>query len=106
MPVITYVQHDGAEHRVTLQNGVSLMQGAVSNNIPGIDGDCGGACACATCHIFVDDAWVDRLGRRNDIEASMLELAEGVRETSRLACQIKVADDLEGLVIHLPVAQY
>lgn len=106
MPVVTYVQHDGAEHRVTLRSGVSLMQGAVSNNIPGIDGDCGGACACATCHIFVDEAWSDRLGRRSDTETSMLELAEGVRETSRLACQIKVADDLEGLVVHLPIAQY
>ena len=106
MPVITYVQHDGAEYRVTLQTGISLMQGAVANNIPGIDADCGGACACATCHIFVDPAWAERLDRRNEMEASMLELAEGVRETSRLACQIKVADDLEGLVVYLPVAQH
>jgi 2Fe-2S ferredoxin len=106
MPLITYVEHDGVEHRVSLRAGTSLMQGAVANNIPGIDGDCGGACACATCHIFFDPVWAERLGPRNDMEASMLELAEGVRETSRLACQIKVADDLEGLVVHLPAAQH
>jgi 2Fe-2S ferredoxin len=106
MPVITYVQSDGTEHRVTLQTGVSLMQGAIANNIPGIDGDCGGACACATCHILVDSAWVGRLDSRSENEASMLQLAEGVTEASRLACQIRVADDLEGLVVHLPIAQH
>jgi 2Fe-2S ferredoxin len=86
--------------------GVNLMQGAVANNVPGIDGDCGGACACATCHIFVDPAWVGRLGPRNAMEDSMLELAEGVKETSRLACQIKAAEALEGLVVRLPAAQH
>lgn len=106
MAVVTYIEHTGTKHSVTLQPGVSLMQGAVANNVPGIDADCGGSCACATCHIFVDAAWIERLGERNEMEASMLEFAEDVRETSRLACQIKVADDLDGLVVHLPAAQH
>jgi 2Fe-2S ferredoxin len=106
MPVITYVEHDGAEHRVTLAVGVSLMQGAIANNVPGIDADCGGACACATCHIFIDPAWAERLGERGAMEASMLDFAEGVQETSRLACQIKVADEHDGLIVRLPEAQH
>lgn len=106
MPIITYVEPNGEEHRVNLQSGVSLMNGAIANNVPGIDGDCGGACACATCHIFVDQAWIDRVGGRNEMEAAMLDFAEGVQENSRLACQIEVSDQLEGLVVHLPAAQY
>jgi len=106
MPVITYIDHSGQEHRIALQPGVSLMQGAIANNIPGIDGDCGGACACATCHVFVDPAWIARVGDRNEMEASMLEFAEGVQETSRLACQIKAHADLDGLVVRLPAAQH
>ncbi|WP_332771145.1 2Fe-2S iron-sulfur cluster-binding protein [Phenylobacterium sp.] len=106
MPVITYVEHGGKEHRITLQPGVSLMQGAVAHGVPGIDGDCGGACACATCHVFAHPDWIARLGDRNEMEASMLEFAEGVLETSRLACQIKVHVDLDGLVVHLPAAQH
>ena len=106
MPVVTYVEHTGAEHRVTLQAGASLMQGAVANSVPGIDADCGGACACATCHIFVDPAWAERQGARNAMEAAMLDFADGVQETSRLACQIKVAEDHDGLVVHLPPAQH
>ena len=106
MPVVTYVEHTGAEHRVTLPAGGNLMQGAVANNVPGIDADCGGACACATCHIFVDPAWAERQGARNAMEAAMLDFADGVQETSRLACQIKVAEDHDGLVVHLPPAQH
>ncbi|HEX7929611.1 MAG TPA: 2Fe-2S iron-sulfur cluster-binding protein [Sphingomicrobium sp.] len=106
MPLITYVEHNGAEHRVNLESGTSLMQGAIANNIPGIDADCGGACACATCHVIVDPAWAERLGLRNDMEESMLDFAEGVQETSRLACQIKVSDDYDGLIVRLPEAQH
>ena len=106
MPVITYVEHDGAEHRVTVKSGVSLMQGAVSNNVPGIDADCGGACACATCHVYVDEAWTARTGERGDMEAAMLDFAEGVEATSRLACQIIVDDSHDGLVVRLPEAQH
>lgn len=82
------------------------MQGAIANGVPGIDGDCGGACACATCHVFVDPTWLSRLGDRTEMEASMLEFAEGVQETSRLACHIKAHVDLDGLVVHLPAAQH
>lgn len=106
MAKITYIEFNGAEHVVDVADGLSVMEGAVQNMVPGIDGDCGGACACATCHIFVDAAWNDRLGERNAMEASMLEFAEGVRETSRLACQITVSEALDGLVVHLPEAQH
>src|SRR5438132_14019794 len=106
MPVITYIEHSGQEHRITLQPGVSLMQGAVTGGVPGIDGDCGGASACATCHVFVDPAWIARVGERSAMEASMLEFAEGAQETSRLACQIKARADLDGLVVRLPAAQH
>jgi 2Fe-2S ferredoxin len=106
MPVVTYIEHSGAEHRVTVKAGVSLMQGAVSNNVPGIDADCGGACACATCHVYLEPAWADRLGGRGDMEASMLDFAEGVQAASRLACQIVVTDELDGLVVRLPEAQH
>ena len=106
MTQITYILHDGAERPVDLKAGVNLMQGAVANNIPGIDGDCGGACACATCHLYVDAAWLPKLGERNAMEASMLEFAENVEDNSRLACQIIVSDALEGLVVRLPEAQH
>ncbi len=106
MPIITYVEHNGARHTLILKPGESLMRGAVMNNVPGIDADCGGACACATCHIFVDAAWADRVAKRSAMEASMLEFAEGVRDTSRLACQIKVEDNLDGLIVYLPEAQH
>ncbi|MGZ6017319.1 MAG: 2Fe-2S ferredoxin [Phenylobacterium sp.] len=106
MPVITYIEHTGVEHRVTLKPGVNLMQGAVANNVPGIDADCGGACACATCHIFIDPDWAGRMGERNATEAAMLDFAEGVQETSRLACQIRVEEAHDGLVVRLPEAQH
>ena len=106
MAKITYIEFGGKEHVIDVKPGLTVMEGAVKNNVPGIDADCGGACACATCHIFVDPAWAERLGERNAMEAAMLDFAEGVRETSRLACQIKLADDLDGLVVHLPAAQH
>ena len=82
------------------------MEGAVKNGVPGIDADCGGACACATCHIYVEPEWLARLGPRSAMEASMLEFAEDVRPESRLACQIKVTADLEGLVLRMPQSQH
>ncbi|HWU13245.1 MAG TPA: 2Fe-2S iron-sulfur cluster-binding protein [Caulobacter sp.] len=106
MPVITYVEYGGQEHRVTLEPGVSLMQGAIANNVPGIDGDCGGACACATCHVFVDPAWLERVGPRNATEAAMLDFADGVQDNSRLACQITAQIDLDGLRVRLPEGQH
>jgi 2Fe-2S ferredoxin len=106
MAKITYVEFNGKEHVVDVKTGLSVMEGAVKNNIPGIDADCGGACACATCHVYVDQAWVDKTGSQSAMEESMLDFAENVEPNSRLSCQIKVTDDLEGLVVRMPQSQH
>jgi 2Fe-2S ferredoxin len=106
MAKITYVEHDGTEHVVDVKTGLSIMEGAVKNNVPGIDADCGGACACATCHVYVDPAWVEKTGAKSAMEESMLEFAENVEENSRLSCQIKVSDELDGLVVRMPESQH
>ena len=106
MAKITYIEHDGTEHVVDVKNGLSVMEGAVRNNIPGIDADCGGACACATCHVHVDEAWFDKTGERSVMEESMLDFAENVSETSRLSCQIPVSDALDGLIVRMPESQH
>jgi 2Fe-2S ferredoxin len=106
MPKITYIEHNGTEHVVDTPVGFSVMEGAVKNSVPGIDADCGGACACATCHVFVDDAWVAKTGEAGDMEKSMLDFATGVKPTSRLSCQIKVTADMDGLIIHMPESQH
>jgi 2Fe-2S ferredoxin len=105
MANITYIQHDGTEQTVDVKNGLSVMEGAIKNDIEGIDADCGGACACATCHVYVDPAWVERLGRPNPMESSMLDFAENREANSRLSCQIKVNDELDGLIVRLPESQ-
>jgi 2Fe-2S ferredoxin len=106
MAKITYVEHDGTEHVADVKNGLSVMEGAVKNNIPGIDADCGGACACATCHVYVDESWLSKTGDRSAMEESMLDFAEGVEENSRLSCQIKLSDDLDGLRVTMPASQH
>ena len=106
MPKITYIEHGGAEHVLEVKNGLSVMEGAVKNNIPGIDADCGGACACATCHVYVDTAWTDKVGSKSAMEESMLDFAENVEANSRLSCQIKVTDALDGLVVRMPESQH
>ena len=106
MTKITYIEHDGTEHVVDVKPGLTVMEGAVKNNIPGIDADCGGACACATCHVYVDEAWRDKTGERSTMEVSMLDFAEGVKPNSRLACQIKVSDALDGLIVQMPESQH
>ncbi|HRD29340.1 MAG TPA: 2Fe-2S iron-sulfur cluster-binding protein [Caulobacter sp.] len=106
MAKITYIEHDGTEHTVDVKTGLSVMEGAIKNNIPGIDADCGGACACATCHVYVDDAWASKTGEKSAMEESMLDFAENVEPSSRLSCQIKVTDDLEGLVVRMPESQH
>ena len=106
MAKITYIEFSGAEHAVDVKPGMSVMEGAVKNNVPGIDADCGGACACATCHVYVDAAWRAATGERNDMEDSMLDFAENVQENSRLSCQIKVTDALDGLVVRMPESQH
>ncbi len=106
MAKITYIEFNGAEHVVDVKSGLSVMEGAVKNNIPGIDADCGGACACATCHVYVDQAWLDKTGSQSAMEESMLDFAENVEPNSRLSCQIKVTDDLDGLVVRMPQSQH
>jgi 2Fe-2S ferredoxin len=105
MAKITYIEHNGTEHVVDVKTGVSVMEGAVKNSVPGIDADCGGACSCATCHVYVDDAWLERTGARSPIEESMLEFAEDIQPNSRLSCQIKVSDELDGALVRLPKSQ-
>ena len=106
MAKITYVEFSGTEHNIDVKPGLSVMEGAVKNNIPGIDADCGGACACATCHVYVDPAWTDKVGKPAAMEESMLDFAENVEPNSRLSCQIKVTDALDGLVVRMPEAQH
>jgi 2Fe-2S ferredoxin len=107
MTVVRYIEANGTEHAVEAENGISAMEAAVKHGVPGIDGDCGGAAACATCHVYVDPEWLAKTGSAADgLEKSMLEFAEDVRETSRLACQIKVTGELDGLVLRLPDRQH
>ena len=106
MAKITYIEHNGTEHAIDVKTGLSVMEGAVKNNIPGIDADCGGACACATCHVYVKDEWLEKTGTRSAMEESMLDFAEGVEANSRLSCQIKVTDALDGLVVTMPESQH
>ncbi len=106
MAKITYIEFSGEEHVVDVKPGLSVMEGAVKNNIPGIDADCGGACACATCHVYVDPAWKPLTGDVSAMEESMLDFAENVQETSRLSCQIRVSDALDGLIVRMPQSQH
>src|SRR5574341_1509484 len=105
MATITYIEHDGTEHVVDVKPGLSVMEGAIRNNVPGIDADCGGACACATCHVYVDEAWREATGSPEQMEEDMLDFAFDVRSESRLSCQIKVTDALDGLVMRIPEKQ-
>ena len=106
MAKIIYVEHSGTEHAIEVKNGLTVMEGAVKNNVPGIDADCGGACACATCHVYVDAAWEGKTGSKSAMEESMLDFAENVEANSRLSCQIKVSDELEGLIVRMPESQH
>jgi 2Fe-2S ferredoxin len=107
MPKVTYITFDGAEHAVDVPTGLSAMEGAVQNAIPGIDGDCGGAAACGTCHVFVDPAWIAKAGTPGStIEKEMLELTDNVAANSRLSCQIKLTAELDGLMLRMPLGQH
>ena len=106
MPKITYIEHNGTEHTVEVKKSLSVMEGAIRNNVPGIDADCGGACACATCHVYVDPDFAAETGRPSAMEESMLDFAENVEPNSRLSCQIRVTDDLDGLIVRLPQSQH
>ncbi|HIG44752.1 MAG TPA: 2Fe-2S iron-sulfur cluster binding domain-containing protein [Gammaproteobacteria bacterium] len=106
MPKVTYVEHNGTKHTVEVPLGTSLMQGAVSNMVPGIDGDCGGLCACATCHVYIPHESQQDCGPMDELEDHILDFGYDVNETSRLACQIEVTDALDGLTVQLPSRQY
>ena len=106
MPKIIYQTQDGTRHEVEVENGYSVMEGAINNNIDGIVAECGGACACATCHSYVDEAWVEKLNEMDDMEDSMLDAAFDRKANSRLTCQIEVSDALDGLVIHVAENEY
>lgn len=106
MPKITYIEHTGKEHVVEAPVGQTVMEAAVKHAVPGIDADCGGACACATCHVSVDPAWADKTGEASSMEQSMLDFANDVEDTSRLSCQIKITPELDGLVVRLPKSQH
>ncbi|HKD23997.1 MAG TPA: 2Fe-2S iron-sulfur cluster-binding protein [Rhizomicrobium sp.] len=106
MPHVTYIEHSGARRTVEVANGLSVMEGAVGHGVPGIDGDCGGACACATCHVYVDPSWAECIPPASELEMGMLEMAVEPTAFSRLACQIRVAPALDGLVVTTPKSQY
>ncbi len=106
MAKITFVEYNGTEHVVDVANGMTVMEGARDNNIPGIEADCGGACACSTCHVYVDSEWVEKVPAKDDMEEDMLDFAYAPDPaTSRLTCQIKVTDSLDGLRVTMPEKQ-
>jgi ferredoxin, 2Fe-2S len=106
MAKITFIQHSGPEQSVDALPGMSVMEAAIKNMVPGIDADCGGACACATCHVYVEPEWKEKVGARNPMEEDMLDFAFDVRDSSRLSCQIKVSDGLDGLRVRVPEKQF
>jgi 2Fe-2S ferredoxin len=106
MAKITYVEHSGTEHVVDVKPGRTVMEGAVQNNVPGIDGDCGGSCACATCQVYVAPEWQAKLPPRSEMEETMLDFAPDVRPNSRLSCQLRMSAELDGIVLLLPKTQH
>ncbi|MEM9678034.1 MAG: 2Fe-2S iron-sulfur cluster-binding protein [Pseudomonadota bacterium] len=105
MAKITFIAHDGTKFDVDAETGSTVMENAIKNAVPGIEAECGGACACATCHVYVDDAWTEKTGAPEAMEEDMLDFAYDVQPSSRLSCQIKVSDDLDGLVVRVPERQ-
>ena len=105
MAKITYIEHNGTSYTVEVKKGLSVMEGAVQNNIPGIDADCGGGMACATCHVYVKEEWFDKVNIKSEGEDDMLDQAYEPNKQSRLSCQISVTDDIDGLIVNLPEKQ-
>jgi ferredoxin, 2Fe-2S len=106
MPKVTFIAFAGGKHTVEVPAGTTLMHAATDNRVPGIDGDCGGNCACATCHVYVEPAWLERLAARTATEEEMLNCVAERKDNSRLACQITLTDALDGLMVKLPEAQH
>jgi 2Fe-2S ferredoxin len=105
MAKITYITHDNQNYTVEVQTGLSVMEGAVQNDIPAIDAECGGGMACATCHVYVKDDWFEKLKTKEDGEDDMLDMAFEPKKNSRLSCQLTVSDELDGLVVNIPSKQ-
>ena len=105
MPKITYIEHSGKSHTIDVAKGLSVMEGAIQNNIPGIDADCGGGMACATCHVYVKEEWFDKLPKKEDGEEDMLDMAFEPKKNSRLSCQLVVSDEIDGLIVNIPSKQ-
>ena len=105
MAKITYIENNGTSHTVDVAEGLTVMEGAIQNNIPGIDADCGGGMACATCHVYVKDEWFDKINKKTEGEDDMLDQAYEPKKNSRLSCQIQVTDDIDGLEVYLPEKQ-
>ena len=105
MAKITYIGTDGQRYEVEAENGTTVMENAIRNGVPGIEAECGGACACATCHVYVDEKWTEKTGKPSQMEEDMLDFAWDVRATSRLSCQMKVTAELDGLIVEVPERQ-
>ena len=105
MTKITYITHENKSHTIDVQNGLTIMEGAIQNDIPGIDADCGGGMACATCHVYVKEEWFDKISPKEDGEEDMLDMAFEPKKNSRLSCQIIVSDELDGLIVNIPSKQ-
>tara|TARA_B100000749_G_C18205481_1_gene373790 strand:- start:154 stop:474 length:321 start_codon:yes stop_codon:yes gene_type:complete len=105
MPKITYIEHTNKKHIVEVPNNMSVMEGAIQNNITGIDAECGGSMACATCHVYVDEKWFNKLKKKDEAEEDMLDMAYQPNKFSRLSCQLLVSDELDGLVVRMPSKQ-
>ena len=105
MPKITYIDDEGNSKTIEVENGLSVMEGAIQNNIPGIDADCGGSMACATCHVYVEEKWLNRLPKAEDAEVDMIDMAFEPKKNSRLSCQLIVSDELNGLTVTTPSKQ-
>ena len=105
MTKLTYIAHDGTRFDVEAENGSTVMENAIRNAVPGIEAECGGACACATCHVYVDEAWMPKVGQPEPMEEDMLDFAFDVRPNSRLSCQIRIRPELDGLVVRTPERQ-
>jgi len=105
MPRLKFIAFDGTEFDIQADNGSTLMENAVRNGVPGIEAECGGACACATCHVYVDEAWAEIVGPPEPMEEDMLDFAYDVRPTSRLSCQVRVREELDGLTVRVPERQ-
>ncbi|MBL4616241.1 MAG: 2Fe-2S iron-sulfur cluster binding domain-containing protein [Robiginitomaculum sp.] len=105
MTRIIFIESDGTRHEVDAEPGTTVMEAAVNNMVPGIDADCGGACACATCHVYIDEAFTDKTGTAESMEESMLDFASDMKANSRLSCQINISDEMDGLIVRLPRSQ-